>query len=543
MRQMLSEHLESRQLLIAGPLLVGVQPNNSDLLVDGDVRTEAPRELTFRFDDAQIIDAATLDGIRLTQAGGDGSFGLATAQSDFGSQGGANIQLSAVVPEETFTIFVTETVQAAGTAPAVSLTNGNNVAITLNANPASRTTANELIQAINSSADLAGKLTAELNGGLGTAELGLSPASGYAPFNVNETHDTQVIPGAVLVGDAPDENEVTMRFAESLKDDHYRIEIFGFDDPNLGIVGLRNSNGAELYQPQVAGTRLDTIDFRLDLGPQVISVVPQPVLRVNGQLTQQRDTIVVYFDSDKLLVENDALGRPTSRSVENPDFYKLLFTDDTVRNTDDIFYSPLSVKYNAANNTATLNFGQDIHTLPGSLSGPRTFRLRIGSRESAPIVPTRSEAAATAISDLNTNESVKLRFTAREVGESGNGVQVVFVNSQSGTPEVTAAGNVVTVDMGRDDLTAQELVDLLRVSSAASDLFDTDFEAGSNPNTVVGNTNLSFSPVNLVGLGSSFNTAADLGVIGSSSQTQTSVVLASSIDPEPYLLAPGRSSR
>ncbi len=46
-----------------GPRLIGVQPNNSDLIEDGVVRNIAPRELTFRFDDAQIINAATAAGI------------------------------------------------------------------------------------------------------------------------------------------------------------------------------------------------------------------------------------------------------------------------------------------------------------------------------------------------------------------------------------------------------------------------------------------------------------------------------------------------
>ncbi len=75
-RKMLMESLESRQLMAVGPQLIGIQPNNSDLLVNGAVRTESPRELVFRFDDAQLIDANTLSGIRVTRTGGDGSFGL-----------------------------------------------------------------------------------------------------------------------------------------------------------------------------------------------------------------------------------------------------------------------------------------------------------------------------------------------------------------------------------------------------------------------------------------------------------------------------------
>ncbi len=259
-------------------------------------------------------------------------------------------------------------------------------------------------------------------------------------------------------------------------------------------------------------------------------------------MTQQRDTIVVYFDNDKLLVENDSSGRPTARSVENPQFYQLIYTSDTVRNTDDAFFLPQTVTYNATSNTATLKFSTDINNLAGSNAGPATYRLRVGTRESAPITPTRSEAAATVISDLNTNGAVKLRFTALEVGENGSGIQISFINSNSGTPVVTGVGRNLTVDMGRNSLTAQELVDLLRISSVSSNLLTVDFEPGSVRSTVVGNRLLSYSPLTTVGLGSSFDTAANIGTIGSSSQLQTSLILSSSIDAVPYALdLPGAS--
>ncbi len=545
LRHMLLEQLEQRQLLAVGPQLIGIQPNSSDLLAGGDVRTEAPRELVFRFDDSQVIDAATLGGIRITAAGNDGSFGNNTAQSDFGSNGGANIQLNAVVPGQTWNVTVSHAVMATGTPPTIAVT-GADIAITLNTNSGGPTTANGLISAINSSTALAGKLTAQLNGGLGTAPLGVSPTSSYSPIAVNRSGDTILQPGAILVGQSPNENEVTFRFAETLKDDNYRIEIFGFDDPIAGVVGLRNTAASglgDLFVPSTAGTRKDTVDFRLDLGPQVTAVVPQPVIRVGSQLQQQRDTIVVYFDSDKLLVENNAAGQPTSRSVENPAFYQLIFTSDTVRNTDDTTFLPTSVKYNAATNTATLKFSSDLNNLLGSNAGPATYRLRIGTRETTPAAPTRSEATANAITDLNTNGAVKLRLTSRAVGEVVNPIQVAFVNSGSGVPAVTAAGNLVTVDMGRNNLTAQELVDLLRGSNASSSLFSVSVEPGSNLATQVGNTNLAFSPVKLVGLGSSFDTATNLGVIGSGTQSMTSLVLSSSIDPQSFALdLPGASN-
>jgi hypothetical protein len=68
---------------------------------------------------------------------------------------------------------------------------------------------------------------------------------------------------------------VIARFKETLPNDLYRIEIFGYDDPDRGVIGLRNIDGI-LLEPRVPGTDRDTIDFRLELGAQIVSVVPQP---------------------------------------------------------------------------------------------------------------------------------------------------------------------------------------------------------------------------------------------------------------------------
>ena len=281
-RRYLLETLESRQLLAVGPQLIGVQPNNSDLLDNGETLVQSPRELRFRFDDAQVIDTTTLNGIRISRSGGDGSFGLATVQSDFGSNGRANILLTAVEPGKAFNVQVSQS-NLAGGDPSLSL-NGSTISIVLNSNPSTPTTADKLISAINTESarvgsPLFGSITAKLNGGLGTTRIGLNSTLGYSPLQLNQVNDVVVVPGAILVGQSPDENEVTVRFSENLTDDNYRIEIFGFDDPGLGIVGLRNvpttNTKGDLFVPSKPRTRQDTIDFRLDLGPQVVSVVPQ----------------------------------------------------------------------------------------------------------------------------------------------------------------------------------------------------------------------------------------------------------------------------
>ncbi len=537
MRRMLLEDLEKRQLLAVGPQLIGIQPNNSDLIIDGSVRSEAPRELTFRFDDSQVIHPSTLSGIRLTRAGGDGSFALSTVSTDFGTNGTVDVQLTGRTPGLSLTVQVTRADLGANAAPTFSVS-GNNVGITLNSNFSTPTTAQQLVTAINASPLLLPVIGASVNGGLGNTAIG-SIAPTYSPLTLSRTGDIVVRPGTVVIGDAPNENEVTLRFAESLPNDLYRAEIFGFDDPVTGIVGLRNTlpdgTAGDLFEPTLANQRQDTVNFRLDLGPQVTAVVPQPVVRnTDNSLQQLRDTIVVHFDNDKLLVENNSLGQPTSRSAENPQFYQLIFTHETVRNTDDLYFYPQSVKYNASSNTATLRFGQDIDALPGLNSGPHTFRLRIGTRESRPFEPTLSEAAATVISDFNTNGAVKFRFTSQLLGEAGSGVQINITNSNNGSPiAITTNGQSVNINLGSDTVTAAQLLAALQTSSAANNLVSVRLEPGSVATTIL-NAPINYSPLTVVGLGSTFTTATNLGAIGSAATTQTSLILSSEINAVPY---------
>jgi hypothetical protein len=535
LRGLLLETLEDRRLLTVGPQLIGVQPNNSDLLVDGSVRNSPPQELTFRFDDSQAIHPETLDGIRITRAGGDGSFELGTVASDFGTAGEVEIRLTAKDPDASLTVEVGSGDLGLDAAPQVALA-GTVVAIVLNNNLTTPTTASELVDVINASTDLLPVIEASISGGFGDAAIGAVDPQSYSPLRLSSDGDVLLQPGIALVNDSPNDNEVVVRFADPLPNDKYRIEIFGYDDDVQGVVGLRGTDDSgapgDFFQPTDPNTRQDTIDFNLDLGPKVTSVVPQPVVRAaDGSLRQERDTILVYFDDNKLLVENDAAGNPTAQSAENPAFYQLIFTDDTVRNTDDVYFFPSAVEYNASSNTATLKFTQDIDSLPGIDAGPRTFRLRVGTRESAPIAPTVSDAAATTITDMNTAGAANFRFTARELGESGNGIQIVVVNTNSGDPpEITAAGKVITVDLGSDTVTAAELITALQNASASSNLVSVSLEPGSDPNTVL-DAPINYSPIQVTGLGSSFDTAGDLGVIGSDIVKQTSLLISSEIDP------------
>ena len=93
-RRTLLENLETRQLL-AGPDLIGIQPNEGSLLFDGTVLNVSPREIVFQFDDNTQIDPDTLSGIRITRAGEDGVFESATVTTDLGTGGQALVEFRA----------------------------------------------------------------------------------------------------------------------------------------------------------------------------------------------------------------------------------------------------------------------------------------------------------------------------------------------------------------------------------------------------------------------------------------------------------------
>src|SRR5690606_6774652 len=108
-------------------------------------------------------------------------------------------------------------------------------------------------------------------------------------------------------------------FADTLPDDRYQIEVFGYDDAAAGVIGLRNTSGdgtpGELLQPRVAGQRSEIRQFDLRLGALVESIVHQPVVRdpVTGQLSQRRNQVVVYFNEPLFIEHDPSTGQLTDR--------------------------------------------------------------------------------------------------------------------------------------------------------------------------------------------------------------------------------------
>ena len=166
--------------------------------------------------------------------------------------------------------------------------------------------------------------------------------------------------GYLSVNDAPELNQVIVRFSQTLLSGDYTVKIAGAGAAPLEGELLNPTTGR--LGPDLAfnGGQDYALGFTLDLGSMVNAVVPQPVTRTaSGQLQQSVNEIDVYF-TDKL----------STVSAQNPQLYQLIDTDNTANTAGQSVYNPSSVVYNAATNMASLYFFQSgpYYADPNSLS-------------------------------------------------------------------------------------------------------------------------------------------------------------------------------
>ncbi len=500
--------------MATGPQLVGIQPNEGELLSQGQVRTTAPLELSLLFNSAASIDPTSLptdesspawyDSIQITRSGLDGTFERASVFSDFNTLGAVQIALTAKaaghagslislevskanlgddrkptievdgnviqvtlnskVGKETratdliaaingdteASSLVTATLRSgssttnlatptinysplamnpANSAIATSSFNvsglqiqfvatqpgmesngtmiqvtkanlGNSVAptitvndktisITLNSNATTPTTAAQLVNAVNAHAGASALVKAHIRSGDPTAAVG-SRGINYSPLVMTGANDVRVEPGYLDLGDSL--REVVVRFKDHLPDDVYMIEILGG-----GSAPLQNVNGDAFND---GGSFQMT--FELDLGAQIISVVPQPITRdASGDLDQQRNVIEVYFNDDDL----DPV------TAQDPRYYQLIHVSETANTADDQVFHPVAVQYNAQTDRAILTFASPLE----QLAGAGTYRLRIGTDESQPLVPVTVSISQ----DPGSSFDTALDLTGQDLGSRG----------------------------------------------------------------------------------------------------------------------------
>ncbi|MEW4562724.1 GEVED domain-containing protein [Bremerella sp. JC770] len=260
--------------------------------------------------------------------------------------------------------------------------------------------------------------------------------------------------GFIGIGDQP--NQVVVRFGEALPDDLYRIQV------TSALQDLEGQSAEDFV-----------LDFELNLAPQVMSVVPQPVTRnqTTGELEIASNQIHVYFNDDDL--------DPTLAT--NPDYYQLTFLSGLDLEANSQAFYPESVEYFANDEDNPYGFGGDMailtfagDALEGLVSDSTEatiFRLQIGVRgiasKSSQIVDMVAQdfeagssfTGAFNLSDYNgylQNEGGTENFTGANLFTGNNEFRVTrgdiaSVNHTSFTLD-DGLGNLTTFELTTDDV-------------------------------------------------------------------------------------------
>jgi len=309
------------------------------------------------------------------------------------------------------------------------------------------------------------------------------------------------------VGLGATSEDVVLRFAQNLADDFYRITVKG-----SGSNPLRNTNN-EVFSSGTSDPD-GYFYFRLNLGAQVRSVVPQPITRnANGSLTQQRNQIVVYFNEDTL----------NTATAQNPGFYQLHATRGTVENTDDVVHLPTSVTYSATTNSAVLTFSKPID----QLSGSGQYRLRIGTDEAIPLPPTITSYAEQFSNSFGTSGAAAATITIDPiVSIDGNPITLAFSKAALGTngmPSVTVAGRAISVVLDSvGGTTPSQLAWAMNLNTQVNRLVRTTISGNQYTNLTLTASALNFA---FVDPGSSFGNSVSLGTLSSQSRIISGQIL------------------
>jgi hypothetical protein len=184
---------------------------------------------------------------------------------------------------------------------------------------------------------------------------------------LNDADDVTIHPGYVGIGTTP--NEVVLRFAQTLSDGLYQLTLLG-SGPNALT---DSSSPPDLFNSGNPAQPNLPVPFSVAAGPQVTSVVPEPIVynSATGQLQQNTSEIDVYF--------NEAI-QPLSQSVNqlDPRLFQLIVTNGTASTVNQGEFNPVSASFDPSTNKATLLFAAPLDALAG---GSGALRLRIGDNQ------------------------------------------------------------------------------------------------------------------------------------------------------------------
>lgn len=337
-----SENLETRSLLTA-PTLVAIRPNVGDILIEGETRNVAPRELTLQFNPGQLISTANLSSaIQVTRGGVDRTLnGIGDVPITVGFVGIGDqpeevvVRFAEDLPDDVYRI----TIKGTGATPL-------------------KNQANEIF---NNGVDLNRNFRLDL----GALVEGVVPQPVLRVKNLNVVNVAQIADGDRLTitvgsrtrvfefnstGSIGSGSDVALSFAPGQTAATVATEIRS-KITGAGFAATVNGTGSQIT---LTGASFTPIVVKSLATPAGLTIT-------DAGLVQRKDRVVVHFNEDDL--------DPTA--AQNPSFYRLINTAGTQTTTDDTLLVPTSVTYDAANNTAVLVFASD---LPNA-----TYALRIGS--------------------------------------------------------------------------------------------------------------------------------------------------------------------
>ncbi|MBI1310969.1 tandem-95 repeat protein [bacterium] len=492
-----SELLEARTLLTS-PQFVSVSPNVGEFVVDGQVRSEAPRELVLQFSPGQTIDSTTLGAIQITAAGHDGEFRPASELTDFGTGGAVVVRIGTVRlgAAENGTQLVIDSVDNLGNGPTISSSPGM-IALTLDNNMVLPTTAADLIDFITNDTTAKSLLSIELlSGNVNTDISGAAQTLTLAGAGAATAHDSFGV------------SDLTMQFRArnaSLDGNLISLQFLRRDlgssssAPLVNVVGNRievtlNDN---TMTPTTAGDLLTAISGNAAADALITAAVSfgDPAT----SLAAQPDGTVLHLSGA------DAVMIPGYRGV-NPDSQNEVFYRFAENLTDDDYRiqivgagaSPLTnTNGEIVNNgtdsrlTFTLDLGAQVE---GVVPQPvlRDQKLTVNSVAAVAdgdmflLDPgTQTATFGAAADDFGSGGAATVQFTAVEGGTGGNGIRINVLTSNLGigvTPTVTVDGRTINItvnSLAGSESTAQDLIDAVTASADASALVTVSLAGGS----------------------------------------------------------------
>lgn len=411
-RDLQIERFEDRMMLTS-PQLISILPNDGGPIQDLDVKLVNPRELLIRFDQGQEIDAYSVNSQRINVVPGsqlsDGqTFTINKKVFEFDNDGVVTPGRAAVP------YMFTDNRLAVATAMAKAI---NKEPIGVQARAVAIGFFNAQVQLVGATTVIAAPLAVSSTIGMRIDRSG----SGSDPVFGNG-NDVAIPAGFLGLGEHS--NEILWRFSEDLPDDFYRITLVGAGPQAITNLGKPASEGNPAVPPEAINNGLNkVVNFRLDLAPKIVAVIPQPLMHSGGSLVQSSNTIEVYFNLDDL----------DQASAQTTAFYQLIQTKGTTSNLDDVVINPVSVSYSknfsisatgtALGGRAVLTFSQNLSTL-----GPGALRLRVGTDETPLPAPAHVTPAVDPGSSFATSTDLGAVGTVSQIVSSSIDTKPYLLN-------------------------------------------------------------------------------------------------------------------